>query len=84
MKKNYVEWSKTKSIRVADDTNRKEFELEYTKYNTLYCRETGKEYWFNNTLVPYAYEGLCLYICECNSIYILETYEVLEVTVLDE
>lgn len=80
MNEGFVEWSSVKSIEVFCDDTGRTLNLEYRRFNILYSSELDKEFWFNNALTPYAYVGLCIFICTDESTSILDKYEVLDIT----
>ena len=89
---NSIEWSKVKTITVVCDEINSTLELEYKKFNTLYSPKLDREYWFNNatgsgqryTLTPYAYVGLCIFICTDNTTCILDKYDVVDIQLEEE
>lgn len=80
----YVEWTKTKNIKVVCEDTGKELTLEYRRYNTLYSKELDRELWFNNALTLYAFLGLCLYICVDEITSIMDKYDVIGITTEEE
>lgn len=81
---NSIEWSKVKTITVVCDEINSTLELEYKKFNTLYSPKLDREYWFNNALTPYAYVGLCIFICTDNTTCILDKYDVVDIQLEEE